>query len=298
MSGREESGYCALVARTMRTGVSVPGRNGAVRSTFGASLSYDLSGGRIPIFTTKRVAWKTCLRELLWFLKGGTDANELSASGCKIWDANGTREFLDGRGLSGYPEGVLGPVYGWQWRAFNAPYDPQVRSIPEAGADQIARVLADIANPATRFSRRHVVSAWNPQQIDEMALPPCHVLFQFHVTPTDDDLPDDLQCSMYQRSADLGLGVPFNVASYGFLTHIIARKLGLNAVALHHHMGDAHVYENHREALETQLSRSPLAPPTLVQNWDLQKPIDELGVGDFELDGYEARGSIKMAMSA
>lgn len=298
MAAFGEPGYCALVARTIRDGVAIPGRNGAVRSTYGASVSYDLTEGRIPIFTTKKVAWKTCLRELFWFLEGGTDARELSSRGCKIWDANATREFLDSRGLAAYPEGVLGPVYGWQWRAFNAPYDPRNRSLPNAGVDQLARVLRDIADPATRYGRRHVVSAWNPQQLDEMALPPCHVLFQLHVVPTDPEQPDDLHCSMYQRSADLGLGVPFNVASYGFLTHIIARRLGLNPVSLHHHMGDAHVYENHVAALQTQLSRAPLAAPTLIQKWPVATPLNGLRIENFELRGYSPQATVRMNMSA
>lgn len=298
MAGNGEPGYCALVSRTIASGAKVPGRNGAVRSTYGASISYDLTDEKIPVFTTKKVAWKTCLRELLWFLEGGTDARVLDARGCKIWNANASRQFLDSRGLSAYPEGVLGPVYGWQWRAFNTPYDPQNRELPKSGIDQIGRVLRDISNPATRFSRRHVVSAWNPQQLDQMALPPCHVLFQLHVVPTETGKPDDLHCSMYQRSADLGLGVPFNVASYGFLTHIIARKLDLNPVALHHHLGDAHVYDCHIDALEQQLSRAPLCPPRLVQTWDVDRPLDELDVDDFRLEGYTPIQSIKMEMKA
>ncbi len=295
---KDEAGYCQLVASTMRTGVSIPGRNGSVRSTFGACVSYDLTEGRIPVFTTKKVAWKTCLRELLWFLRGGTDAKELDAAGCKIWNANGSRSFLDGRGLTDYPEGVLGPVYGWQWRAFNAPYDAN-NPTRRGGVDQLKQVLDAMANPNTRYSRRHLVSAWNPSQLDQMALPPCHVLFQFHVVPPGEaETAPLLHCSLYQRSADLGLGVPFNVTSYGFLTHMVARKLGFRPGRLYHHIGDAHVYENHIEALGEQLCRAPLDPPRLEQTWSCDLELDQIKESDITLLGYTPLAVIKMPMSA
>ena len=169
------------------------------------------------------MAWKTCLKELLWFIKGSTSNKELQEQNVKIWNGNATREFLDSRGLSHLEENDLGPVYGHQWRFFNAEYETCMHNYKGKGVDQLQNVVNLLKNPATRSSRRIIMSAWNPCQLDQMALPPCHVMCQFNV------IGDKLSCSMYQRSGDVGLGVPFNIASYSFLTHLLAHHCGLKA---------------------------------------------------------------------
>lgn len=267
-----EAAYLALVRRALGpAGVRRRDRTGVgTRSLFGETLRFDLSGGAVPVLTTKRVFWRGVVEELLWFLRGDTHAGRLSARGVRIWDANGSRAFLDGRGLGHHPEGVLGPVYGWQWRRFGAPYDPAavVAGGPggpggaagaggtERYADQVRRVVELLrADPSTR---RAVLSAWNPNQLAEMALPPCHVLYHFWVSSG-----RRLHCAVYQRSGDLGLGVPFNVASAALLTHLVARATGTVARELVHVVGDAHVYETHVAPLRRQLRRVPRSFPTV-----------------------------------
>jgi len=184
------------------------------------ATEFSLRDGRIPILTTKRTAWKTCFKELLWFIRGDTSNEKLREQGVHIWDGNASREFLDSRGLFNNVEGDLGPVYGHQWRHFNAPYMGCYADYSDKGVDQLEEIIKVLKNPDpnVRTSRRLVLSAWNPCQLDEMALPPCHVLMQFNVLEG-----NKLSCALYQRSGDVGLGVPFNIASYSALTHIIAK---------------------------------------------------------------------------
>jgi thymidylate synthase len=210
-----------------------------------------------------------------------------------IWDANGTREFLDSRGLNNNEVNDLGPVYGHQWRFFNAPYSNCQTDYQGKGIDQLQNIINMLKDPKQRTSRRLVLSAWNPCQIDEMALPPCHVLMQFNVREN-----KYLSCSLYQRSGDVGLGVPFNIASYSFLTHIIAHHCGLIADEFVHFIGNAHIYEDHIDTLELQIQREPMDFPKM----NLQKQhncIDDYDINDISwIEEYKHHPTLKMNMSA
>lgn len=192
--------------------------------------------------------WKGVLEELLWFIKGSTNAKELSSKGVRIWDANGSRDFLDNLGFSSRKEGDLGPVYGFQWRHFGADYKDMDSDYSHQGVDQLQKVIDTIkTNPD---DRRIILCAWNPKDLPSMALPPCHALCQFYVVN------GELSCQLYQRSADMGLGVPFNIASYALLTYMIAHITGLKPGDFVHTLGDAHIYLNHIEPLKMQAERT------------------------------------------
>ena len=206
-----------------------------------------------------------------------------------IWDGNSTREFLDKRGLNHYQEGELGPVYGFQWRNFGASYQGSDVDYSKKGIDQIEYVINQIKN--NPWSRRILCSAWNPCDLDKMALPPCHIMFQFYVEG------GKLSCQMYQRSADLFLGLPFNIASYALLTYIIAQRTNLKPGKLSICMGDAHIYKNHVDACLTQLSRNPKEFPKLVINRNPEK-IGDYTIQDFLLEDYKYGKRIKAEMSA
>jgi thymidylate synthase len=254
----EEQQYLNLITEIMQKGTTEQTRNGTTKSIFGHMMRFSLVNGTIPILTTKRVAWKTCFRELMWFIRGQTDNQILQSQNVKIWNDNSTREFLDRAGLPHLSENDLGPVYGHQWRHFNAEYTDCHTDYTGKGVDQLQHVIDLLKNPETRNSRRIVMSAWNPCQIKEMALPPCHILAQFSVSQG-----KYLSCALYQRSGDVGLGIPFNIASYSFLTHLIARYCGLEAQSFIHFIGDAHIYLDHMEPLQTQLQRVPYPFPQI-----------------------------------
>ena len=285
----DEYQYLHLVDDIVTHGEMVSGRNGNAKTIVGASMHFDLANGTLPLLTTKKVAWKTCLRELLWFIRGQTDNNILRDQNVSIWNGNASREFLDSRGLVDNREGDLGPVYGHQWRHFNADYTTCDADYSGMGVDQLGAVVESLEDPSRRSSRRLVVSAWNPCQIDSMALPPCHVLMQFNV------LGNKLHCSLYQRSADVGLGVPFNIASYSMLTHLLAHHVGLEAGEFIHHLGNCHIYDDHLELLEEQTERDPYPFPTLRFR-DRRDALDLYEVDDFVVEGYESHESIKMDM--
>lgn len=267
--------YLRLIRRILKDGDIKYTRNGTVYSVFGANMRFPLK--KIPIMTTKQLAWKTCLKELLWFLSGDTNNKTLKDQNVHIWDMNGTRAFLDSRGLYDYKEDELGPIYGHQWRNFH-------------GIDQIEKLMADLKSDP--FSRRHVVSAWNPAQLDLMALPPCHILFQMSVNSK-----MELSCSLYQRSGDVGLGVPFNIASYSFLTHLMAHHLGYKVGEFIYNVGDAHIYENHISGLKEQLNRQPLEFPVLKIERTREKLFDYV-LDDFKLSDYNYHPKIEMKMIA
>jgi thymidylate synthase len=253
-------------------------------------MRFSLEGGTIPLLTSKRVAWKTCFHELMWFVRGQVDNHLLQEKGVHIWDGNSTREFLDGRGLHDYPEGVLGPIYGWQWRTWNKEYN-DTDPFGKTGIDQLQQVIEMLKDPAQRSSRRMLISAWNPEQLDKMALPPCHVMMQFHVRQG-----EYLSCALFQRSGDVGLGVPFNIASYAFLTHLLAKHCGLIAEELVYFLGDAHVYEAHIEPLRKQLTRkdSLFRFPKIRFTWQ-REAIEEYDIGDIEwIEQYQYHDTIKM----
>jgi thymidylate synthase len=285
----DENQYLGLIKDVLAEGVMTTGRNGGTKAVYGAAMHFSLENGRLPLLTTKRVAWKTCLKELLWFIKGSTSNEELRNNGVHIWDGNGSREFLDSRGLNRLAENDLGPVYGHQWRHFNAAYTDCQTDYSGKGVDQLQYVIDCLKDPEQRSSRRIVMSAWNPCQLDEMALPPCHVLCQFNV------LGDKLSCSLYQRSGDIGLGVPFNIASYSFLTHLLAKHCGLVAHEFVYFLGNAHIYDDHFDALEEQVKRSPKSFPSISIARQCDS-IEEYKMEDFVVEGYDPHGKISMEM--
>ena len=284
-----EHAYLNLLKKVMTFGETRDDRTGTgTVSLFGERIEFSLD--RFPLLTTKRVFWRGIVEELLWFLRGSTDATQLQEKHVKIWDGNSSREFLDNRGLSDYRVGELGPVYGFQWRNFGATYKGCDADYSNKGVDQIKNIIQQIKNDPT--SRRIICSAWNPVDLDKMALPPCHILFQFYVEGN-----NHLSCQLYQRSADLFLGLPFNIASYALLTHIVAQRTGLIPGKLSICIGDAHIYKNHMGACLTQLQRNPREFPTLeIKNLPLG--IDEYTFEDFVVNGYQPHKTIAAPISA
>lgn len=292
MSIHEETQYLQLIENILNNGTIEHSRNGITKSIFGNMMKFSLNDGTIPILTTKKVAWKTCFKELTWFIKGETSNKLLNDMNVHIWDANGSKEFLKSRNLN-YEENDLGPVYGHQWRHFNAKYNDCNTDYSNQGVDQLQNIINQLKTDEGRKSRRLIMSAWNPCQLDEMALPPCHVMAQFHVSEN-----KYLSCSLYQRSGDVGLGVPFNIASYSFLTHIIAKHTGLEAKEFVYFLGNAHIYEEHDEALKEQILRQPYEFPKL-QIKNKKENIDDYSLDDIEWKTeYKYHSAIKMEMKA
>lgn len=312
----EEYQYLELIERILKMGSLETGRNGNTKSVFGNMMRFSLRDGTVPLLTTKQVAWKTCFKELMWFVSGNTSNYDLNKQGVHIWDANCSRAFLDSRGLTDYEsDDELGPIYGWQWRQFNRPYYSLTEKIYRQsvaanimdedmnlhspvndefeGVDQLQQIINALKDPTQRASRRLIMTAWNPQQLGQMALPPCHILCQFNVRDN-----KYLSCALYQRSGDVGLGVPFNIASYSFLTHILAKHCGLEAEEFVYFLGNAHIYESHIEPLKTQLERVPYEFPKLeIKNTHLE--IDDYTLEDIEWKSkYVYHPTIKMEMVA
>lgn len=288
-SSHEENQYLNVIQDIINEGELIEGRNGNTLAVFGSAMYFSLENNVIPLLTTKKVAWKTCLKELLWFISGSTDNKKLQAENVKIWNDNGSRDFLDSRGLNHLEENDLGPVYGHQWRFFNAPYTNCDESYEGKGVDQLQYIIDSLKDSKERYSRRLVMSAWNPCQINEMALPPCHVLCQFNV------IGNKLSCSLYQRSGDVGLGVPFNIASYSFLTHLIAKHCDLEAKEFVYYLGNTHIYDDHVESLKEQIEREPKEFPKVKINIK-RNNINDYCLEDFEIENYECHLPIKMKM--
>jgi len=291
----EEQQYLNLIKDILDNGTWEEGRNGRTKSIFGSSMRFSLADGKIPILTTKKTAWKTCLKELLWFIRGETDNKLLQDQNVHIWDGNTTREFLDSRGLHSTKEGLIGAGYGFQWRHFNAPYDNQTGSLSNneiKGIDQLQQIIDELKDPAKRNSRRLIMTAWNPSQLDQMALPPCHIMCQFNVHDG-----NKLSCCMFQRSCDFFLGIPFNIASYSLLTHLLAKHCGLEAYEFIHFMGNCHLYENAIDAAKLQIERKPFPFPT-VSIGQVREKINDYLVEDFVVTGYQSHEAIKVAMVA
>ena len=288
----EEYQYLDLISDILEEGTMEEGRNGLTKSIFGAAMHFSLENGTIPLLTTKRVAWKTCLKELLWFIKGDTNNENLQKEGVAIWNDNASREFLDIRGLTHLRENDLGPVYGHQWRHFNAPYTTCDENYDGKGVDQLAQIIKCLKDPLQRTSRRMVMCAWNPCQLDEMALPPCHILAQFNVTSG-----NKLSCCMFQRSGDVGLGVPFNIASYSFLTHLLAKHCDLEPFEFIYYLGNCHIYDSHLNVIQEQVTKTPHAFPTLMINVKREN-INDYVLDNFEVHNYKHHEIIKMKMVA
>jgi dihydrofolate reductase/thymidylate synthase len=287
----QEEQYLDLIRQILKKGIVKGDRTGTgTKSLFGAQMRFDLRHGQLPLLTTKRTFWRGVAEELLWFIKGSTNANLLQEKGIHIWDGNASKEFLEQRGLGHREEGDLGPVYGFQWRHFGADYVDMHTDYTGQGVDQLADCIDKIKNNPE--DRRIIMSAWNPSALEEMALPPCHLLCQFYVDTT----ANEVSCHMYQRSADMGLGVPFNIASYALLTHLVAHVTGRKAGELVHTLGDAHVYVNHIEPLQEQLDRTPRAFPKLVIQKDTDN-IDEITYEDLDVLGYHPYKPISMKMA-
>ena len=289
-----ELGYLNLVRQIIKSGVKEVGRNGTTYTNVGAMLRFSLEDNKIPLMTTKKLAWRVCLKELLWFMNGDTNNKILKDQNVKIWNGNGTREFLDSRGLNYLKEDDLGPVYGHQWRFWNAPYSRELgcnKDYKGNGIDQLQNVIDEInlSKETGETSRRMIMSAWNPEQLDEMALPPCHVLSQYHLVN------NRLSCTLYQRSGDVGLGVPFNIASYSFLTHLLAKHCGLEAGEFVHFIGNAHIYDDHIEPLKLQLENEPYDFPNLEIK-KKRENINDYKFDDFSINNYKFHKVIKMDM--
>ena len=267
-------------------------RNSITLSSFGERMLIDLSNGTVPLLTSKKMAWKTVIRELLWFVRGDTDNQKLNDEKVHIWDANASRAFLDSRGLTERAENDLGPVYGFQWRHFGATYTDCHADYTGQGVDQLEDARQQILTDPT--SRRMVFTAWNPSDLNQMALPPCHLLGQWYV---DDE--HKLWLQVYQRSGDVFLGVPFNLFSYSVLVHMMAHLTHTKVGGLSYILGDAHIYENHLDVVREQLQRPTHKPPHFrvketceVESWN------DFTLDSFELMNYTCESSLKAAMVA
>ena len=288
--------YLDMCRYILEHGEDRPDRTGTgTRSVFGYQTRYDLREG-FPLLTTKKMYLRPIAEELLWFIKGDTNIKYLVDRNVKIWNEWPYEDFkksedFNGETLEEFVEkikndddfakkhGNLGPVYGAQWRNFN-----------NEGTDQLMKLIDSLKN--NPFSRRHIISAWNPSQVDEMALPPCHTLMQFYVSSDK----KYLSCQLYQRSADTFLGAPFNIASYALLTCMLAQVCGYEPKEFIHTIGDAHIYKNHFDVVKTQIEREPLPLPRLVLNKDIDNLFD-FKIEDIKLEGYQSHGPLKGKVS-
>jgi len=289
IGNQEESQYLDLVQKIIKEGSTRGDRTGTgTISLFGAQMRFSLRDNTFPLLTTKKVFYRGIAEELFWFIRGSTSVKDLQDKNVRIWDGNSTREYLDSIGLTDREVGDLGPVYGFQWRHFGAKYVDMQTDYSGQGVDQLAKIIETIKTRPT--DRRMIMCAWNPADLDKMALPPCHCLVQFYVAD------GELSCQLYQRSADMGLGVPFNIASYALLTVMIAHVTGLKPGDFVHTLGDAHVYSNHVEALNEQCARAPRKFPKIHVKRNVTS-IDDFKFEDFEVTDYNPHPKIAMQMA-
>ena len=287
----EEYQYIKLIKRIIYSGTTKDDRTKiGTFSVFGNQMRFNLQNNNFPLLTTKKVFLRGIIEELLWFINGSTDAKLLSQKNVKIWDANGSREFLDNLGFTDREEGDLGPVYGFQWRNWGAEYIDNKSDYNNKGIDQLSNLIEEIKKNPT--SRRLILSAWNVADIPKMALPPCHILCQFYVAD------GKLSAQLYQRSGDVGLGVPFNIASYALLLKMVAFVTGYEPADLVYTLGDAHIYNNHIDALKKQITRIPRDFPKLyITNTDSIKNITDFTIDNFDVQNYKPHSNIKMEMA-
>jgi len=283
---RNEKAYLQLLDFVLKNGIKKDTRNGITYSHFGSLMKFDVNNGEtFPLLTSKKVFFRGIVEELLWFLRGSTNSKELEAKGINIWKGNSSREYLDSMGFYHYPEGELGPIYGYQWRSFNG------------SVDQLKYLLEELQ---LKNSRRAFISAWNPAQLKEQALPPCHISYNFH--KIDDE---NLNCMMYMRSADLFLGVPFNIASTALFTMIIAKVMNMKVKEICLSICDNHIYDEHIEAVKEQLKNEIFNFPKVIIKKDIDvslsidekiKWIESLTYEDFELNDYVSHKPLKAIM--
>lgn len=291
---QEEINYLNLLDNILKNGQERKDRTGVgTIGIFGTQLRFSLENGKIPILTTKKMFVKGVIEELLFFLRGETNTKKLEEKGVNIWKGNTSREFLDSRGLSNLSEGDMGKGYGYQWRNFGKSTvwaDEEGYTIVN-GIDQVSEAIDTLkTNPD---SRRIIISAWNPQQLNEMVLPPCHCLAQFYA------INNELSCQFYQRSVDTFLGLPFNILSYAVFTHIIAKTVNMKPKEVIFVGGDTHCYLNHIKQVKEQISRIPFEFPKIQINKELNsiKDIEELQFEDFIIHNYQYHPTIKAKMA-
>ncbi|KAG2219235.1 hypothetical protein INT45_009843 [Circinella minor] len=292
----EEYQYLELIERILNEGEHRNDRTGTGTIAIFAppQLRFSLQNDIFPLLTTKRTFFRGVAEELLWFIRADTNSNHLSERGIKIWDGNGSREYLDKLGFKDRKQGDLGPVYGFQWRHFGAKYVDCETDYTGQGVDQLQEVVHKIKTNPT--DRRIILSAWNPSDMNKMALPPCHAFCQFYVSNPGSNGRGRLSCVLYQRSCDMGLGVPFNIASYALLTRMIAHVTDLDPGEFIHTMGDTHVYVDHVDALKEQLKREPREFPTLKISRKIDS-INDFTMDDFVIENYSPHGKLEMKMS-
>ena len=288
-----ETGYLEALQLILESGERRTTRNSITISKFSVKLDFDIRSS-FPLLTTKKMYWKGVVYELLWFLRGDTNSKHLEEKNVNIWKGNSNRVFLDEHGLEYYEEGDCGPIYGFQWRHFGAVYTGMHTDYRGKGIDQLQNCIDQLKNDP--FSRRIFMSAWNPIQLEDMCLPPCHVSYQFYVSQE-----KELSCILYQRSGDMFLGIPFNIASASLLIYILAYHTGLKPGFLTIHIGDAHIYENHIPAVKTQIERKTFSFPTLqVSKRRLESlpTIEDYTFEDFILENYHCHGTLTAEMIA
>ena len=284
----EETRYLNALANILIEGERRETRSGITISKFGINMRFSLRNNTIPLLTTKKMFTRGILEELFWFLKGDVDSRHLEERRVNIWRGNTSREYLDSIGLKDYRVGECGPIYGYQWRHFNAEYKGPDASYEGTGVDQLAEIIRQLRENPT--SRRMIMSAWNPTQLKDMCLPPCHVMYQFYVNR------GHLYCSMYQRSGDMFLGIPFNIASTSFLTIMIAHIVGLKPGGIFHTIGDAHIYGDHIEQVYTQLSRRPYTFPKCFITQKVER-VEDFSIEHFDIVDYKSHATIRAKMS-
>ena len=286
----EEYQYLDIMKDLMLNGDIRETRNATTFSKFGIKMEFDLKDNKIPILTTKRVACKTVIKELLWFINGSTDNQILQEQNVKIWDGNSSREFLDKNGFTDREENDLGPIYGFQWRHSGADYKTCKDDYTDQGIDQLQECIDTLKKDP--YSRRMIVCSWNPKDIKKMALPPCHIMFQWYV-----DQDKRLSLQLYQRSGDFFLGVPFNIMSYSVLIYMVAHLTNLKPGKFIHIIGDAHAYDCHIEAIKEQIKRVPNEFPTFKIKRNVNS-INDFRLEDFEIINYNSHETIKADMVA
>lgn len=287
-----EAGYLKALKDIIEYGETRHDRTGVgTKALFGLQFRYNLEKG-FPLLTTKKMFTKGVIGELLWFLKGQTDVGILREQGIHIWDGNSTREFLDSRGLKHLPDWDIGPSYGFQFRHAGAKYQTAQTDYfsQQPRYDQVEYVINELKN--NPHGRRAIINLWNPTDLNEMALPPCLFLYQFWVSEN-----KYLHLSLYQRSGDMGLGVPFNIASASTLMNIVGKLTGLIPRELVHHIGDAHIYNDHIEPLKRQITRIPRPFPQLIIQNRSQTRVEDFQLDDFQIEGYQPYPGIKMDMA-